>query len=916
MSFEGLERLLVGSVPTACANLTNHLNQCFESDVHAKSFYEFLPKLCQILYGSKESRGWLHLPMSKAEEDPLFELIRPRGVLMRFLLSRYMDPAFIYEMVPDSLPRRTQTKLDPTQYLNLPPIYLTRVNLVKTAAPVGAQKTMTTITKVNLNFNMLEYFLFYFAYALTLDDDDVNFRGLRRTDPKLAFKIHGPPASATPGAGARPTGWAAGGAPPPKTPTSRVLVDGSFFNLYQQYLHYFLPVPERPLDSSAENKEALTKKRPLDVFNDTAIENSADRQQTHLGISEFFIGTIVELWLGQNDKGVDNRAVRYVQPGADIAECVSVLLSHLASHDCSQYVLGGELLPTHVPDSTGKMVLNVAGMARKSAYQYIRPQLYTFLQLGLQFWPLDDTFPSLIDTWLTWITPWRYGRRDAAVAGDTVSEKWQPFVFDNLLFYTALLEHYMPRLSNAPQTSRVGVVPAPLSLNKELRSIQKVMKVYKAGNLKEILKIAEQAIVWPENFSTSSYAMFEALAEGGVTGAGRQDPTSTFLASMVNVLHRQLQQFEGTQYKYEALFLVEGTARSKIRMILTKLGNAVDLRQERLQVLEAKSKPSDDPVSGWDLVTSKINELMNPAPPKTVSQDPTIYKRELKALRDTMAIVGEVFDLFPEAVKSFEKQQQTGPDRVSTLTAEQLESLIPPLEESETLGLLGPEQQKMYVPRGLVRKPIGDIHGRGRRAEELVLSYESEFLVKLTRRAENHLTPKWQRAVRKVNGVIPLPERIRSSRVHLRWLASIPNLTCFAVLVLAIVTFYGVSAYLGSLGQPAIGGGSAAGRQQHLHQKPFVSKPTGDNDRGGMLGQYDAHVQPLIRWEKPGQGSSGSHVNSHGNRNNNNNNQHRQHYQHNQNQHHHHNLNQQQRQRAATQTQTPPPSYTIELQEI
>lgn len=177
-------------------------------------------------------------------------------------------------------------------------------------------------------------------------------------------------------------------------------------------------------------------------------------------------------------------------------------------------------------------------------------------------------------------------------------------------------------------------------------------------------------------------------------------------------------------------------------MILTKLGNAVDLRQERLQVLEAKSKPLDDPVSGWDLVSSKINELMNPAPPKTVSQDPTIYKRELKALRDTMAIVGEVFDLFPEAVKSFEKQQQTGPDRVSTLTAEQLESLIPPLEESETLGLLGPEQQKMYVPRGLVRKPIGDIHGRGRRAEELVLSYESEFLVKLTRRAENHLTPK------------------------------------------------------------------------------------------------------------------------------------------------------------------------------
>ena len=140
----------------------------------------------------------------------------------------------------------------------------------------------------------------------------------------------------------------------------------------------------------------------------------------------------------------------------------------------------------------------------------------------------------------------------------------QPFVFDNLLFYTALLEQYMPRLSNAPQTNRASVVPAPLSLNKEMRSIQKVMKVYKAGNLKEILKIAEQAIVWPENFSSSSYAMFEALSEAGITGSGRQDPTSAFLASMVNVLQRQLQQLEGPQYKYEALFLVEGSGRSKV----------------------------------------------------------------------------------------------------------------------------------------------------------------------------------------------------------------------------------------------------------------------------------------------------------------------------------------------------------------
>jgi len=51
-------------------------------------------------------RGWLHLPLSKAEEDPLYELLRPRGALMRFLLSRCTDNGLIYEMVPDSLPVR------------------------------------------------------------------------------------------------------------------------------------------------------------------------------------------------------------------------------------------------------------------------------------------------------------------------------------------------------------------------------------------------------------------------------------------------------------------------------------------------------------------------------------------------------------------------------------------------------------------------------------------------------------------------------------------------------------------------------------------------------------------------------------------------------------------------------------------
>ncbi|KAI7832192.1 hypothetical protein BC939DRAFT_97564 [Gamsiella multidivaricata] len=294
-------------------------------------------------------------------------------------------------------------------------------------------------------------------------------------------------------------------------------------------------------------------------------------------------------------------------------------------------------------------------------------------------------------------------------------------------------------------------------------------------------------------------------------------------------------------------------------MILTKLGNAVDVRQEKLSALEAKNKPTSEQLSGWSALSSAISNMLSQPPPKTAVVDPAIYVRELKGLRDMMSLIGEVFDLYPSVVTSFEKQHQGTQDRGSTITVEQLESLVPPLEEEEESRLLGPERQRKYVPRGLIRRPADDLKGSGPRSEELVLTYESEFLVKLARQAEDHLAPKWQNAVRRVHGWIPLPQKVVSSRVHLRWLAAIPNLTALATVILAILGFYMISAYLSSLGQHM---------PRHSPQEPHINRKAVETD-GPVLGRYDAHVQPVqpvYRWEKPGSGQTtlGSHGSHHG----------------------------------------------------
>ncbi|KAG0224902.1 hypothetical protein BGW42_004765 [Actinomortierella wolfii] len=417
MSFEDLERLMVGSVPDACLNLTNHLSKCFDSDTHAKAFYEFLPKLCRILFGSKETRGWLHLNLQKSELNALHDLLAPRGIMMRFMLAKFTDPIFYYEMQPGHLPKRTQSKLDPALYHQLPQMYLTRVHLEKIRPALESQKTGTVLSRVVLTFNMLEFYLYYFAYAFTLDDDEINMRSNLRPDPKLPF-VRRPPAP-TPSAASSNKRTSPSAPNPP-----RILVEGVYYELYNHYIRYFLPPPLPAVAKDATDKPRVAT--AVNVFTDETMEAGPDRHSSQMSISEFFVGTIAELWLGQNDaRVVDNQVVRYAQPSEEMAQCLCILISHLFSHDVSSYALGGEKMPTHVTDITGKSVLNLPGMARRNAYQCLRPELYAFVKLGLKYWPLNETFPAFVSVWTMWITPWRYGKRDPPLNdGDIVSAKW------------------------------------------------------------------------------------------------------------------------------------------------------------------------------------------------------------------------------------------------------------------------------------------------------------------------------------------------------------------------------------------------------------------------------------------------------------------------------------------------------------
>lgn len=82
-----------------------------------------------------------------------------------------------------------------------------------------------------------------------------------------------------------------------------------------------------------------------------------------------------------------------------------------------------------------------------TVWTYFQKKLYVFLRHTLEHWPLDASFRLFLETWLSYIQPWRYvSSTQKGNDGDKVVDwKWQNFVAENLLFYTLFLQKIILR---------------------------------------------------------------------------------------------------------------------------------------------------------------------------------------------------------------------------------------------------------------------------------------------------------------------------------------------------------------------------------------------------------------------------------------------------------------------------------------
>ncbi|XP_075220437.1 sphingomyelin phosphodiesterase 4-like isoform X2 [Lycorma delicatula] len=174
-------------------------------------------------------------------------------------------------------------------------------------------------------------------------------------------------------------------------------------------------------------------------------------------------------------------------------------------------------------------------------------KIYRFLRYTMQHWPLDTSFRLILETWLSYIQPWRYQDysrriRESDERSHSVDSHWMPFIAENLLGYSLIFQQLIVRFSRVD-----------LATPKNAHMLYRVGKVFSLANLTDYLRDVEAA-----------------LEEG--------KPVCSKWSGLVR---QHIVDLEGSGFQYQALFGSE--TKSEVIRFTGQIQQALITAQMRLE---------------------------------------------------------------------------------------------------------------------------------------------------------------------------------------------------------------------------------------------------------------------------------------------------------------------------------------------
>ncbi|KAF6722524.1 Sphingomyelin phosphodiesterase 4 [Oryzias melastigma] len=452
----------------------------------AKELHLIFPWLVESVFGSLDGviMGWsLRLLHSRCSEyNIVLEFLNPSGPMMK-LVYKLQAEEYKYEVPVNYLPGPVRACI---QEGVLPDCPLFHNNL---------QFPPSGVLTPNIALNPFEFFVFNFAYCLIT--------------PKNFPQGH-----------------------------QGSCTDSAYFVLVDMYLKYFLPSEGSVPPSDSRGSVTAPSPRPSSVsfagygvhspsllkhhiFHQPSV--NADPAAQEIWRSETLLQMFVEVWLHHyslemyqklQSPQVKLALLQYrlslssmpsqphappgsgtlhtyqepFSPSEELVLVVRLLVKHL-------HAFSNSLKPEQASSSPSAHshahTSPLEEFKRVVVQRFVQQKLYLFLQHCFGHWPLDASFRAVLETWLSFIQPWRYTGEKSNPQPDqnrTIPDKWEPFVQENLLMYTRLFQGFLNR------AVRMDLVNAKNAL-----MVFRVAKVFSQPNLSEMIQRVEQLFLEPEH---------------------------------------------------------------------------------------------------------------------------------------------------------------------------------------------------------------------------------------------------------------------------------------------------------------------------------------------------------------------------------------------------------------------------------
>ncbi|XP_035235194.1 sphingomyelin phosphodiesterase 4-like isoform X1 [Anguilla anguilla] len=558
-------------------------------DNPAKDLHLIFPWLVESIFGSLDGviGGWSlrFLQARNNEYNIAMEFLDPSGPMMK-LVYKLQAEEYKYDIPITCLPGPLKASI---QEGTIPDCPLFQ----KLQLPLSGQMSLS------LSFNPFEYYMFYFAMSLIT----------QRNHPS---GLH--------------------------ISTS----DSAYFTLVDIYLKYFLPtegnVPLSPFSDIRATVPPPAARSPSVPFAGYGIPSttllkrhishqpsaSADPAALEIWRTETLLQMFVEVWLHHYSLEMYQKlqspqvklAVLQYRLGISSMHCsppappgYGTLSTYQEPFSpTEEHVLVVRLLVKHLHTFSNSLKPEPAAPSPSAQPQaspleefkrvvisrFVQQKLYIFLQHCFGHWPLDASFRAVLETWLSYIQPWRYTAEKSNPSLDgqnkNVPEKWAAFVQENLLMYTKLFQGFVNR---AVRTDLVN--------SKNALMVFRVAKVFAQPNLSEMIQKGEQLFLEPEHvLHHRQQRLFLSPAHGGSFLSPRQPAE----ADVVFKVKSHVYSLEGQDCQYKQMF---GTEQRNAVIQLVQLVAQAQQTTKRMSDCSGEAAAKQSYLSWFGLGSSDLN---------------------------------------------------------------------------------------------------------------------------------------------------------------------------------------------------------------------------------------------------------------------------------------------------------------------